>query len=155
MVTHSSYINPTEVGRHCACTLLEAVQKKEEEIHNRIKEELEKYGAKGGVNILFNELLRKLGLFIQYNNYLGIQILHTGYSEEEIVIKLRKVLAILESNSRKDILWSCYSNDDLENMSNRYMGSDLARELLQWRKLYPGITKIIKPTIHEMDKEIN
>ena len=148
MVTHSSYINPTEVGRHCTCTLLEAVQKKEEEIHNRIKEELEKYGAKGGVNILFNELLRKLGLFIQYNNYLGIQILHTGYSEEEIVIKLRKVLAILESNSHKDILWSCYSNDDLENMANRYMSSDLARELLQWRKLYPGITKIIKPIIH-------
>lgn len=153
MIIHSSHINSAEVGRHCACTLLEAVQKKEEKIQNRIKEELEKCGAKGGVNILFNELLRKLGLFIQYYNYSGIQILHTGYYEEEIIIKLRKVLAILESSSRKDILWSYYSNDDLENMSNRYTGSDLARELLQWRKLYPGITRIIKPTIHEVDKE--
>lgn len=157
MIYSHHYINPAEVGRHCAYTLLEAetAQKREEERQKRIKDEIEKYGAKGGVNTLFNKLMYELGLAVQYSTYSGMQLMHTGFSEEEVVIKLRKILEILENNSYENILWSCYSNSDLENMSNRYMDSDLARELLQWRKLYPGVTKIIKPTIHEMDKEIN
>lgn len=79
MIYSHHYINPAEVGRHCAYTLLEAetAQKREEERQKRIKDEIEKYGAKGDVNTLFNKLMYELRLSVQYSTYSGMQLMHT------------------------------------------------------------------------------
>lgn len=139
------YINPVTVGKACANQLY-AIQKEEEWKENErklINNIISNNSISFDNQALFNKLLGYLGISIEYFNGHGLKVLTTT-TDQQVSNKLSKLMNYINNDTKQNVIYSIYSDDELEKMKTRlYVDSSIINELLCWRKQYPNGTKIM------------